>query len=312
MAAARWCPAPALTGRAAACLLLWLGLAPSAQARTSCSYTGPPTNLLTITTTGDADGEIGRLGEQIVVGEERPTPCSGGVPTVLNTDTIKVVMRGLITNVALSLDGGLFSPGATPEAEGASEIEVEFSGPDAFGIVVGTRRADVFHWVPGGTHPGLNLNPTSASDQDVDVTVTGGEDAFLAVHGAAGDDRIMPHPGAVFTDGIFSDGGRGDDLLIAPQAGGNLFGETGDDVLTGGRSSDVLDGGPGNDRVEGNGGRDQIDGGPGRDLLSGGRGGDRVEARDSERDTVRCGSGRDRVRADRRDRLRGCELVQRR
>jgi hypothetical protein len=27
------------------------------------------------------------------------------------------------------------------------------------------------------------------------------------------------------------------------------------------------------------------------------------------RDTVRCGAGRDRVKADRRDRLRGCEVV---
>lgn len=296
---------------AAGLFLIGLSFAPDAEARTSCSYTGAPSNLLTVNTTGEAITEIRRKGQEIVIRESfaRPRPCSGGVPTVLNTDTITVVVEAF---VELRLGGGPFAPGATPEAEGASEIEVELSVREGFGEVVGTPRDDEFHWGPGGAHAGLNLNARSAGDQDIDVTLTGREHVFLDAKGAAGNDTIIPAPGAVVPDGGDSDGGRGDDLLIAPQNGALLVGGSGNDVLSGGRSSDGLYGGTGNDRVAGGGGRDRLLGGPGRALLSGGRGRDSIDARDSTRDGVRCGPGRDSVRADRRDRLRGCELISRR
>ena len=44
-------------------------------------------------------------------------------------------------------------------------------------------------------------------------------------------------------------------------------------------------------------------GGPGRDVVVGGSGPDDIVVRDGERDTVSCGRGGDRVRADRVDRL---------
>ena len=52
--------------------------------------------------------------------------------------------------------------------------------------------------------------------------------------------------------------------------------------------------------------------GRGRDRVSGGSGNDTINTRDGERDTVTCGPGRDRVRADRIDTVaRDCEIVQR-
>ena len=69
-------------------------------------------------------------------------------------------------------------------------------------------------------------------------------------------------------------------------------------AVTGTRRADVVAGSPGADRVSGRAGRDRICGREGRDVL--------VSA-DSARDIVRCGAGRDRVVADRRDRLSGCE-----
>jgi hypothetical protein len=195
-----WGPASASrsvlkSAAAAGLLLLGLSFVPDAQALTRCAYSGAPTNLLTVTTTGEvAEGVIERLGEQIVVGEGRPRPCSGGVPTVLNTDRIRVVMRGLAVGVALRLGGGPFAPGATPEAEGASEIEIEFSGRTTSGSVVGTPRADEFHWAPAGAQPGVNLNPGSANDQDADVTITGSPLTALTARGAAGNDTIIPAP----------------------------------------------------------------------------------------------------------------------
>jgi Ca2+-binding RTX toxin-like protein len=63
----------------------------------------------------------------------------------------------------------------------------------------------------------------------------------------------------------------------------------------------------GDDGVSGNAGDDRLDGGTGRDRLFGRAGADLIDARDGERDVVYCGTGRDTVRADREDLLRGCE-----
>jgi RTX calcium-binding nonapeptide repeat (4 copies) len=239
--------------------------------------------------------------------EDERTRCSGGTPMVFNTDTIRV--RG---DLDLRLDSGPFAPGATPEAVGGPEIEVQFTRGVLLGTVIGTRRADEFHWGPAGANSGLNLNPGIGGDQDVDVTAEG--DSSLVADGAGGSDRIIPAPGAVFPidDGVFSHGGRGDDLLIAPRkTGGILIGDSGNDIVIGGNPRDLLSGGFGRDRVEGRGGRDRIRGGPGRDLLLGGRGNDHIHSRDKSRDRVMCGPGRDKARADRRDRVRGCEVTRR-
>jgi hypothetical protein len=54
----------------------------------------------------------------------------------------------------------------------------------------------------------------------------------------------------------------------------------------------------------------RIRGGPGRDVLRGGPGNDTLISRDRQRDSVRCGAGRDLVIADRRDAIgRSCEVV---
>jgi Ca2+-binding RTX toxin-like protein len=303
------CRAPLLPAVAVAFVLAF---SPAAEGRTRCSYAGAPTNLLTVTTTGEeASAEISRAGQEIRVREfsERAPACSGGVPTVVNTDTIRIRLRGSLAVAELQLGGGPFAPGVTPEAEGAPEIEVEFRGSDPFGTVVGTPTADEFHWGPAGGTPGLNLNPDSADDRDVDVTAEG----FVVANGAAGNDRILPAPGAALAEEVIADGGRGDDLLIAPRTSvSDLTGGPGDDVLRGGGSVGELDGGAGSDLIVGGRGSDLIRGGPGRDLLLGRRGADLLRDRDSMRDRMRCGPGRDFASADRFDRLRACEVIRRR
>jgi RTX calcium-binding nonapeptide repeat (4 copies)/Divergent InlB B-repeat domain len=98
-----------------------------------------------------------------------------------------------------------------------------------------------------------------------------------AIHGRGGNDRIR---------------GRG----------GNdcLFGEGGNDEARGGRGNDTVSGGTGSDRLYGEAGRDTMRGGPGRD---------RIFAVDRARDVITCGGGRDTVRADRVDRILGCEAI---
>jgi acyl-homoserine-lactone acylase len=97
-----------------------------------------------------------------------------------------------------------------------------------------------------------------------------------------------------------------------------IRGTAGRDRLTGTALSETLTGGAGNDRLRGKGGRDCLKGQRGRDLIAGGlgrdavRGGpgdDRIFSRDRRTDAIFCGPGRDRVNADRRDSLFGCETV---
>jgi Ca2+-binding RTX toxin-like protein len=308
----------ALVSTSAAAVLAVCCAAP-AQARTRCSYSGPPDNLLTVTADRGALAQITRRGDRIVAREflGASARCTGGVPTVLNTDTIRVNLRTDDDFVDVFLGGGPFAPGVTAEEEGASEIEIEVTTPGRFGslaTVHGTRKADEFHWGPGvNRNPGLNLNPLTSGDSDVDVTTTGTLDLTLVVEAAGGDDKIIPAPGAPFPNlGVFTFGGPGNDRLSAlPNGFAILDGQGGADVLTGADRSDNLIGEDGDDRVDGAGGGDFIVGGPGRDLLRAGPGRDRISARDSRRDRVFCGAGRDRVEADRLDRLRGCERVRR-
>lgn len=109
---------------------------------------------------------------------------------------------------------------------------------------------------------------------------------------------------------------------LAGTAGPDLiFGLGGRDLIRGRRGHDCLIGDSGADRLFGQGGADRLTGGGGNDLLSGGagvnrydagRGRDRVLAANRRAELVSCGSGRDRARVDRSDRVRSCERVVRR
>ena len=124
-------------------------------------------------------------------------------------------------------------------------------------------------------------------------------------------------------DVSYISGGAGNDVLSTRSlAGDSLVGGPGNDRLTGGPNKDRLVGGGGDDRLTGGLGSDQLLGGGGADVLRGGRGtdrisggagDDRVNSHDNHRDRVDCGRRRDRVIADRVDRVaRNCEHVGRR
>jgi Ca2+-binding RTX toxin-like protein len=134
-------------------------------------------------------------------------------------------------------------------------------------------------------------------------------DYGYAYGGGPGADRIIADRGPAFVQGR-----GGDDRLGVTRFAGSvtIFGGDGDDRVAGNVSDDRLEGGTGDDSVLGAEGADRIVGNRGRDSLSGGAGGDTISARDGFTDTVRCGSGRDTVSADRRDRVaRDCERVRR-
>ena len=102
------------------------------------------------------------------------------------------------------------------------------------------------------------------------------------------------------------------ELVRAGAGNDRVRGGGGGDCLDGQRGNDVLLGQAGPDRLTGGAGADTLSGGAGRNVLKGGPGNDRINAANGVRDTVDCGRGRrDAVKADRADRLRGCERVRR-
>jgi hemolysin type calcium-binding protein len=122
------------------------------------------------------------------------------------------------------------------------------------------------------------------------------------ITGEAGNDRMAGDAG---NDTI--DGGVGNDRAVGGAGRDSLVLGAGRDYADGGTGNDRLSGGAGNDRLIGGTGADTLVAGSGANVLSGGAGNDYISARNGQRDVINCGLGRDTVRADRKDVLRGCE-----
>jgi Ca2+-binding RTX toxin-like protein len=104
--------------------------------------------------------------------------------------------------------------------------------------------------------------------------------------------------------------GSGDgDVIFGFGAGDRLEGRGGHDCLIGGSGNDMLRGELGSDRLTSGRGDDTLVGGPGVNAYQAGPGRDFVDARNGKRERISCGSGRDRARVDRNDRVVGCEKV---
>lgn len=124
------------------------------------------------------------------------------------------------------------------------------------------------------------------------------ENGYLSAGLALGDgnDKAQIDAGVGPVAGYLDiEGGAGNDTIgVAPVSRiAYLFGDSGDDRITGGN------------------GPDTIYGGKGRDRVSAGNGDDDLFLKDGERDNADCGAGRGTVRADRGDRLHRCEKVRR-
>ena len=146
-----------------------------------------------------------------------------------------------------------------------------------------------------------------AADNQATYTITAGPPTTVPPPPATQQPgRIIPPVGVLKT------GSRSADTLQSAGGADTLRGLAGNDRLLAGSGNDRLFGGSGNDLLFGGVGNDRLDGGAGRDLLDAGPGNDTVVARDKTVDTIRCGTGRDVVVADRRDRVaKGCEVVRR-
>jgi Ca2+-binding RTX toxin-like protein len=178
------------------------------------------------------------------------------------------------------------------------------SGPDA----------DIFTVPAAGGSITQLTNGLYTEDPDWGPRATGGACANRRT-GTSGANSLI---GTAFGDRLVGRGGNdkltgadGDDCLDGGPGNDKLNGGTGKDKLNGGPGRDTLTGGTGNDRLTGGSGADKLDGGTGKNVYSAGGGADSVLAANGRKETINCGSGRDAVRADRADKLRGCERVRR-
>ena len=248
----------------------------------SCSF-APGQHELTITANDlQTIVAIRRDGENLVLRQDgAPIGCGATSPTVNNVDTISVSSR---TEFRIELGGGPLAPGFTDEGDGSSEIEIEATFGRTGGLrVLGSGGRDrITMGDLGGLHA-VNLNGRERQP-DADVSVQGGF-PVLSVISRAGNDRISARGGPGF------DGPLSWQTTISSGSGG--------DRVKGGNKRDLIGGG---------GGADRINPGKGTDRIKSLGGVDRLRLRDGERDYARCGPGDDRVTADRKDRLSGCDV----
>ncbi len=151
------------------------GAAPALAGASPCTY-NPATKVASVV---DASGvnqlRVGVNGNQLFTqdGGNTAINCAGGgtVATTANTDRINVFAqaKGASDGVVLDQARGAFAPGATPEADGSSEIELALSGQSGHLSVFGTPGADVMRVRAVdrvGTAGALGLG----ADDDDDVT----------------------------------------------------------------------------------------------------------------------------------------------
>jgi Ca2+-binding RTX toxin-like protein len=266
-----------------------------------------------------------------------PTTTIDNTPATGNTPTFTFASSEPGATFECRLDSGAFTPCTSPYTvaaglpAGAHTFEVrgvDAAGNRGAGAVRGfTVTSSVVPPPPPApakrAQPGcLRITGTIYVGTAAANTRTGGSKTDI-MFGLGGNDSLR---GASGLDCIYGAagrdtlrGGNGNDRLFGGVGNDRLEGQAGTDRLSGQGGNDRLIGGTGNDNLTGAAGRDNLTDSRGRDRFSGGAGIDRIDSRDTRLadrravDRVLCGSGRDVVFADARDRVsRDCERVVRR
>lgn len=136
-------------------------------------------------------------------------------------------------------------------------------------LIGGTGGPDTIQVAPSrdGSQLVVRLNGAVAGTFPV-AAVTG----RIVVHGLAGNDRITVSPKVTIGSDIYGDAGN--DVLTGGGGNDRLYGGSGNDKLTGGKGNDILVGGDGNDVLSDAAGANVLIGGAGADKLTGGAGDD--------------------------------------
>lgn len=242
-------------------------------------------------------------------------------PTVVATPPTSLCPAGTSPSVVCTPD----ADGSGLRYEGTAEAEI-FIGTGDGDTVVGNGGDDSIHGLGGNDSLDGGVGNDTVSGGEGDDRIFGGDgddrlDGGVGndrLTGRAGNDRISGKAGndvaygSAGNDRLLGDegddrlsGGDGNDTLDGGAGNDRLWGVNGNDTLNGGLGNDLANGGAGADAVHGGPGRDNLTGGSGRDALFGGAASDEHNALDRRRgDRVSCGSGNDKVEADKGDILR--------
>ncbi|HEX2234594.1 MAG TPA: calcium-binding protein [Thermoleophilaceae bacterium] len=224
----------------------------------------------------------------------------GGTSSAGGSDRQPIERRSLPRRLMPELSASCFDSPPSPHGSGTKTVTGNTVTVPGKGDEDGDGRVDR---APGGGGGGPGGSRGAQGPRDFgsrfggprDPLRPGGCDTLVL-----GTRRSETLNGTAGPDLIFGLGGRdlirgraGHDCLIGDSGADRLFGQAGADRLTGGRGDDLLVGGQGVNRYDAGAGRD------------------RVRAANGRAELVSCGSGRDRARVDRSDRVRSCERVAR-
>ena len=156
---------------------------------------------------------------------------------------------------------------------------------------------------------GLTQSTQFASNRVSRIEFKGSERADVYVNNTANAETVFGNGGNDSLTGgsgaSIMHGGAGDDMLNGRGGADNLFGNDGSDRLFGGDGADHIDGGRGNDRIFAGAGVDIVFGGLGNDTIDGQSGNDLLFGNDGD-DTLMGGDGADTLNGnDGNDTLRG-------
>ncbi len=176
------------------------------------------------------------------------------------------------------------------------------SGADA-NVVMTVRMPSTGSVAATGSIAGQQPDPTSGNNSATSTATVVGSQPGPGVTPTP-TPSSSPTVAPVTTCSTVRTGTGRADVLRGTAGSDRITGKGGNDRITGLAGNDCINAGKGNDRISGGPGTDSIIAGPGKDV---------VKAKDGTKDRIDCGSGRDRVIADRKDKVAGsCEVVKRR
>jgi Ca2+-binding RTX toxin-like protein len=221
------------------------------------------------------------------------------------------------TTEKLQLNAGGGDDTMTGAAGLANLIKTTMDGQDGLDNLTGTDGDDTLKGGPG--------NDRLVGFRGGDHMIGGDGDDTMVWNNGDGSD-VMDGEAGIDTAEVNGAGTAGDDFTVNPNGQRVKFDRVNlvpFNIDIGTSEKLVVNGSGGDDRITGadglagliastfNGddGKDIIVGTDGEDLLSGGKGFDIINAKDKAADQVECDGGIDFARVDRRDLVRGCELV---
>ena len=194
----------ALIATATAVLAGALGIAPAANAATTCSF-DPTFHVLSVGMDTDGDQTVlavGPSGDIQVRGGGPVLGCSGGNPTVGNTDSIQVVDSSDDPSTPAANDGdthvSIIRPGDFHDATGPTGFILNLNAGSSDELFIGDSGSTGDHWTLG--NGGINTNAlTSPSENILTSTLdkiefaTGSGNNVLSAQGGAGTGDTAAH-----------------------------------------------------------------------------------------------------------------------